>query len=325
MRRWGIRHLFVWTEASRSYLARNGFVERWREGLWSDFELLGVDTREVVTTSGSGRLTALDSLGGTVALTGVTANSAVVIRAHYYPAWRAFVQGREVPLYPVDGQLAFTAPADGSYEVRLEYPRYRWLSLLAIAAACLGFWLLARPFNQAANTRVGAQPPGWRARHAARGSVRRRPRPPAGDRVADRSLRTLSARRDRSFAALLAHDVLAGSRARTSHRAGDAERAHLSGSWHVVGRVHAARGAGTRRLWRRASRVGRDAQARRRAEDHRRPAPARRLRGHGAPRGPDDGARAPSERRHRVQRAAHRHRGRPGDGVHQGAGRSRCW
>jgi hypothetical protein len=156
MRRWGIRHLFVWTEASRSYLARNGFVERWREGLWSDFELLGVDTREVVTTSGSGRLTALDFLSGTVALTGVTANSAVVIRAHYYPAWRAFVQGREVPLYPVDGQLAFTAPADGSYEVRLEYPRYRWLSLLAIAAACLGFWLLARPFNQ--GTRPGEQP-----------------------------------------------------------------------------------------------------------------------------------------------------------------------
>ena len=75
MRRWGIRHLFVWTEASRSYLARNGFAERWREGLWSDFELLGADTREVVTTSGSGRLTALDSLGGTVSLAAMTANS----------------------------------------------------------------------------------------------------------------------------------------------------------------------------------------------------------------------------------------------------------
>ena len=156
MHRWGIRHLFVWTEASRSYLARNGFVERWREGRWSDFELVGADTREVVTTSGSGRLTALDSLGGTVALTDVTTNSPVVVRAHYYPAWRAFTHGREVPLYPVDGQIAFTAPADGSYEVRLEYPRYRWLSLLAIAAACVGFWLLALPFNQRA--RFGGRP-----------------------------------------------------------------------------------------------------------------------------------------------------------------------
>ena len=32
MRRWGVRHLFVWTDASREYLARSGFfAERWRE------------------------------------------------------------------------------------------------------------------------------------------------------------------------------------------------------------------------------------------------------------------------------------------------------
>ena len=33
MRRWGVRHLFVWTDASREYLAGSGFfAERWRSG-----------------------------------------------------------------------------------------------------------------------------------------------------------------------------------------------------------------------------------------------------------------------------------------------------
>ncbi len=145
MRRWGVKHLFVWTDATRQYLARSGwFVERWRNGLWSDFEFPGVDTREVLTTTGSGHLRSLDFLGGDVALTGVTAGSAVVVRANYYPAWRADAGGRDVPLYSVDGQIAFHAPDAGSYVVRLEYPRYRWLSLLAVTMALAGFWIMAR-------------------------------------------------------------------------------------------------------------------------------------------------------------------------------------
>ena len=45
MRRWGVRHLFVWTDASRDYLARSGrFVERWRGAPWSQFELVDADT-----------------------------------------------------------------------------------------------------------------------------------------------------------------------------------------------------------------------------------------------------------------------------------------
>ena len=57
MHRWGVRHLFVWTDASREYLARSGFfTEQWRGGLWSHFELKDSDTREVITTTGSGAL-----------------------------------------------------------------------------------------------------------------------------------------------------------------------------------------------------------------------------------------------------------------------------
>ena len=121
MRRWGVRPLFVWTDASRAYLARTGlFTERWRGGLWSEFELRDADTREVVTSPGTGRLRGLDFLGGDVELSGVAEGSPVIVRANYYPAWRAYAGGREVPLYATDGQMAFRAPASGSYVVRFD-------------------------------------------------------------------------------------------------------------------------------------------------------------------------------------------------------------
>jgi hypothetical protein len=145
MHRWGVRHLFVWTDASRNYLARSGlFTERWRADMWSDFELQDVDPREVITTAGTGRLRSLDFLGGDVELAAVTAGSPVIVRTNYYPAWRAYSGGREIPLYTADGQLAFNAPDSGSYVVRLEYPRYRWLSILALIVAFAGFWIIRR-------------------------------------------------------------------------------------------------------------------------------------------------------------------------------------
>jgi hypothetical protein len=145
MRRWGVRHLFVWTDATRDYLRASGrFSETWRGGLWSQFELATADERSVVTTAGSGRLRNLDFLGGEVELTDVVAGAPVVVRANYYPAWRAFADGREVALFDSAGQMAFRAPAAGSYVVTLEYPRYRWLSFLALTAFAIGCWFLAR-------------------------------------------------------------------------------------------------------------------------------------------------------------------------------------
>ena len=145
MRRWGVSDLFVWTDASRDYLARStDFTERWRGGLWSHFTLNAPDTRSVVTAAGAGRLQGLDFLGGDVELTDVAAGSRVIVRANYYPAWRATANGREVPLFPIDGQMAFDAPSAGSYVVRFEYPRYRGLSILAVIALMAGAWLMTR-------------------------------------------------------------------------------------------------------------------------------------------------------------------------------------
>jgi hypothetical protein len=145
MRRWGVRHLFVWTETTRAYLARSGhFVERWRGGRWSHFELADADGRSVVTTSGSGALRNLDFLGGEVALVDASAGEPIVVRANYYPAWRAFLEGQAVPLYSANGQLAFRAPRAGTYVVQLKYPRYGWLTLIAITSITIGTICLRR-------------------------------------------------------------------------------------------------------------------------------------------------------------------------------------
>lgn len=134
MRRWGVRHLFVWTDATRQYLAADArYVERWRGGRWSHFERRDADTRSVVTPNGRGLLRNLDFLGAEVALTGVQAGDLVTIRTNYYPAWRASAEGRPVALQNSGGQLAFVAPTSGDSVVRLEYPRYRWLTLPALA------------------------------------------------------------------------------------------------------------------------------------------------------------------------------------------------
>lgn len=153
MARWGVRHLFVWTDATRAYLHRaEVYTERWRGGHWSHFERVDADVRDVVVARGYGLLRDLDFLGGTVALTDVTAGDTVRVRANYYPAWRAFVDNDEVTLSADDGQMTFVAPRSGTYDVRLEYPTYRGVSLLAILAFVVGAWALSRTRRPAATT-----------------------------------------------------------------------------------------------------------------------------------------------------------------------------
>lgn len=146
MARWGVRHLFVWTDAARDYLrADTRYAERWHAAPWSHFERVHADTRAVVTASGRGELRQADVLGADVALDGVSRGDQVVVRANYYPAWRARVDDEPVPLEAHDGQLAFRAPRDGTYVVRLEYPRYTALNLGALFLWLGGLAALARP------------------------------------------------------------------------------------------------------------------------------------------------------------------------------------
>jgi hypothetical protein len=145
MARWGVRHLFVWTDAAREYLRDSGrFVELWREDRWSHFEIPNGDVRSVVTSAGTGNLRDLDFLGAAIDLADVPPDDLVIVRANYYPAWRAYAGNREIRLFAHEGQLAFRAPETGRYTVRLEYPRYRGLSILALTAFVSGLIWLAR-------------------------------------------------------------------------------------------------------------------------------------------------------------------------------------
>src|SRR5690606_32657449 len=61
MAKWGVRHLFVWTDTTRDYLRGAGaFTELWREDRWSHFERRDADVRTVVTEAGTGELKDLD-------------------------------------------------------------------------------------------------------------------------------------------------------------------------------------------------------------------------------------------------------------------------
>jgi hypothetical protein len=151
MRRWGVRHLLAWTDQTKAYLAGSArFVERWRNGRWAHYELLDADVRSVVTVTGRAEIDHLDPLGADVQLANVVAGDPVLVRTNYYPAWRAESGGSAVALYAGDGQLAFRAPETGTYTVRLTYPRYRALSIVAAVTFIFGMLVMSRTGARAA-------------------------------------------------------------------------------------------------------------------------------------------------------------------------------
>lgn len=147
LRKWGIRHLVVWSQASLACLRAHPaiFAERWSSGPWHDFEYLAADPREVAATIGTGRLVSFDPLGARIELDEMRTGAAVVVRTNYHPSWSAHVEGTglPVPLERVEGQLGFRAPSDGSYVVTLVYPRRPWLTVLALVAVALGGGILS--------------------------------------------------------------------------------------------------------------------------------------------------------------------------------------
>ena len=102
--RWGIRHLVVWSDASRKYLElHQEFVPRWTHDRWTRFEFLDADPRSVTTTSGRGELASYSPLGGTVQLSEVRAGDSVVVRTNYFPTWTARVGDSPVSAATVSG------------------------------------------------------------------------------------------------------------------------------------------------------------------------------------------------------------------------------
>jgi hypothetical protein len=145
LRRWGVQHLFVWSDRSQRYLAsRREFGLRWQERDWQEFQLIDADPRSVATASGQGILRHLTPVGGEVVLHGVAVGTPVVVRTHFYPAWSARAAGKDVTLRADGDQLAFDAPAGGDIVVQLSYDRRTWLTILSIATLIVGMAVLTR-------------------------------------------------------------------------------------------------------------------------------------------------------------------------------------
>ncbi|MGQ9459089.1 MAG: hypothetical protein ACUVS5_12510 [Anaerolineae bacterium] len=138
--RWGVGHLVVWSEPSRQYFGAHPdlFPLVWSDGRWALFAYGGADPRQVLVPHGQGWLEGEGAFGFRVVLEGVRAGDPVVVRQNAFPAWRAFWEGGEVPLYADDGRLAFRAPADGTYAVTFRYPRYKGASAVALGVLAAG-------------------------------------------------------------------------------------------------------------------------------------------------------------------------------------------
>jgi hypothetical protein len=137
LHRWGVRDLLVWSQNATRVLATWPELSPvWRNDRWRDFQLAGsADVREATTARGTATLRSVEPLGATVQLSGVQRGDPVPVRAHYHPAWEAWAAGSRVAIANDHGQLAFIAPADGSYDVTLVYPARRWLLLIALIVA----------------------------------------------------------------------------------------------------------------------------------------------------------------------------------------------
>ena len=138
LQRWNVVQLFVWSPAAKAFFAASGRFElTWSDSQWQQFAWRGADARP-----GRPAVVQHDLSGGRVRLTGARAGQRLIAPANFHPAWRASDGGRELALFDEGGQLAFDAPRDGDYEVTLEYPRRRWLIVLALFALAAGAWLM---------------------------------------------------------------------------------------------------------------------------------------------------------------------------------------
>jgi hypothetical protein len=138
LHRWGIRHVLVIHERTRRYVEGPELVRRPDAGPYAHFELIAADVRPVTVSPGTAELRGWDWLGATIALRDVVKGSRVVVRSNYHPAWTARRGDEPVPMVADAGQVGFDAPADGSYEVVLEYPRRPWLWIVALTGLFAG-------------------------------------------------------------------------------------------------------------------------------------------------------------------------------------------
>lgn len=139
LRRWGVRHLLVWSDRSTQALSRApAFRLLWTQPPWRHFELIDADTRSAVAPGGTASLRRAGPLAGEVDLAGIAAGDTIVVRTNFHPSWDVLDGTERLSTFEQEGQLAFRAARPGSYTVALVYPRRPQLLAAAAAAVIIG-------------------------------------------------------------------------------------------------------------------------------------------------------------------------------------------
>jgi hypothetical protein len=143
-RKWGIEYLVLWSRAAKRYFGEDDAYEKVLDGEWySIYRLKDADARSVATEGGSGEVEYPGNFSAIVALKDVPAGSRVVLRATYFPEWRAECDGKPVRIENADGQMAFAAPSPDC-TVRLTWPKCRRYFIIPLAALAAGILLSAK-------------------------------------------------------------------------------------------------------------------------------------------------------------------------------------
>lgn len=147
LKQWGVRSIAVWSRASRDYFQTlPGTRQLWEEAPWTFFEFRNGDGQRIVSKKGRAELLQEGYTRKKIRLSGVPQGDTVLLRMNFFPGWRGFFQGREIPLRDEEGQLAFDSPTSGDGVVELHFQAYRPLYLLSggILLGLLGITLKRR-------------------------------------------------------------------------------------------------------------------------------------------------------------------------------------
>lgn len=132
--KWGIRYLVVWSDDSKKFLTEAPSLFRSVKSVngWYVFQFLKADPRTVVMQRGRGVCEDFDYFAKRLYLSDAVRGDTVTIRQNYFPSWKAWQGGKQVPVFNRDGQLAILAPVCGKSAIDLTFPKYPLFSAAAV-------------------------------------------------------------------------------------------------------------------------------------------------------------------------------------------------
>jgi len=141
--KWGIEYLALWTNESKRYFSKHKdlYEEIWSDKEWVIYRYKYARPEPVSVKRGYGSVEHQDFYRKTLRLSDMLEGEEVLLKSNYFPAWKAYFNGKRVDLREKDRQVLFNAPANGSYSIKMVFPKYAPLSIVSIASLFLALAL----------------------------------------------------------------------------------------------------------------------------------------------------------------------------------------